>query len=204
MDRVAEGLHVPRNRGSLFVPRTATISGHYSPRAPRSTKFPTSGGDGEAPRFKSRKGASTKKQRTTTESTIGGGSGSEDEDERKHFPWMNAIVLLNSSTIFLCGHQENCPYNCHFRQSQSCRRLLKALRTVYSDPSDSHQVGVLLLSCLVSLVLRHFLTLRRGAVIQGQALMTLSSRAAQKKRTQWWPREELSVFYSFTNNCIIS
>lgn len=127
---------MPRNRGSLSVPRTAaTMAGHYSPRMPRSPKF-----DGEASRFKFRKGAGVRKHRAGTESTIGGGSESDDEDERKHFPWLNAIVMLNSSTIFLCGHQDNCPHNCHFRQSQSCHRLLRALRSVYSDPTESHQV----------------------------------------------------------------
>ena len=137
-EKIPEGFHLPRNRGSLSVPRAVTANtSHYSPRLPRSPKF-----DGDGTRLKWRKGGGIRKPRTATEGTIvgSGSSESEDEDERKHFPWLNAIVMLNSSTIFLCGHQDNCLHNCHFRQSQSCHRLLRALRTVYSDPTEIHQV----------------------------------------------------------------
>ena len=62
-----------------------------------------------------------------------------DEDESSRFPWLHAIVQLNSASSFLCDHQGACPTTCHRRQSRGCTRLTKALKMVYAGEVEKQE-----------------------------------------------------------------
>ncbi|XP_048588212.1 protein unc-80 homolog isoform X2 [Nematostella vectensis] len=115
-------------RSSLYLPKTSV--GNASPRLPRQPRHGTTGDK--------RRTASTRK-RPSGPGMSGdfGGSDDESEDEETNrFPWLTAVILLNSSTSYLCDHQSRCPPNCHQRQKRVCSRLVKALEHVYTGQAD--------------------------------------------------------------------
>lgn len=122
-----------RNRSSLYFPRH---SAQTSPKtAKRVAKRSAMGGEGESVRLRTKSTRSDAKHLSVGTAVMFDDEDdeSEDEDPTAQLPWLNAVIQLNSSTAFLCDHQGVCPINCHKRQSRSCSRMVRALKTVYSS-----------------------------------------------------------------------
>lgn len=123
-----------RNRSSLYFPRHSTQNSPKTAR--RMAKRSAIGGEGESVRFRSKSTrCDTKHLSVDATALLDDEDESDDEDPTVHLPWLSAIIQLNSSTAFLCDHQGTCPANCHQRQSHSCTRMVRALKTVYSSAS---------------------------------------------------------------------
>ena len=122
-----------RNRQSLYYPRAST---QHSPKtAKRVAKHSAIGGEGESVRFRSKSTRCDAKHLSVDALMLDEDDESDDEDPSLNFPWLSAVIQLNSQTAFLCDHQGACPINCHQRQSRSCIRMVRALKTVYSSSS---------------------------------------------------------------------
>lgn len=122
-----------RNRQSLYYPRVST---QHSPKtAKRVAKHSAIGGEGESVRYRSKSTRCDAKHLSVDALMLDEDDESDDEDPSVNLPWLSAVIQLNSSTAFLCDHQGVCPVNCHQRQSRSCTRMVKALKTVYSSVS---------------------------------------------------------------------
>lgn len=120
-----------RNRQSLYYPRVST---QHSPKtAKRVAKHSAIGGEGESVRYRSKSTRCDAKHLSVDALMLDEDDESDDEDPSVNLPWLSAVIQLNSSTAFLCDHQGVCPVNCHQRQSRSCTRMVKALKTVYSS-----------------------------------------------------------------------
>ena len=120
-----------RNRQSLYYPR---VSAQHSPKtAKRVAKRSGIGGEGESVRFRPKSTRCDAKHLSVDALMLDEDDESDDEDPSLNLPWLNAVIQLNSQTAFLCDHQGTCPVNCHQRQSRSCTRMVRALKTVYSS-----------------------------------------------------------------------
>ena len=120
-----------RNRQSLYYPR---VSAQHSPKtAKRVAKRSAIGGEGESVRFRPKSTRCDAKHLSVDALMLDEDDESDDEDPSLNLPWLNAVIQLNSQTAFLCDHQGTCPVNCHQRQSRSCTRMVRALKTVYSS-----------------------------------------------------------------------
>ena len=119
-----------RNRQSLYYPR---VSAQHSPKtAKRVAKRSAVGGEGESVRLRPKSTRWDAKHLSVDALMLDEDDESDDEDPSLNLPWLNAVIQLNSQTVFLCDHQGACPVNCHQRQSRSCTRMVRALKTVYS------------------------------------------------------------------------
>ena len=133
-----------RNRQSLYYPR---VSAQHSPKtAKRVAKRSAIGGEGESVRFRPKSTRCDAKHLSVDALMLDEDDESDDEDPSLNLPWLNAVIQLNSQTAFLCDHQGACPVNCHQRQSRSCTRMVRALKTVYSslnkqDKTSDRQTG---------------------------------------------------------------
>ena len=124
-----------RNRSSLYFPRHSTQQSPKSAR--RVAKRNAMGGEGESVRLRSKSTKCDAKHLSVGTAAMfdDDDDESEDEDPTAKLPWLSAVIQLNSSTAFLCDHQGVCPINCHKRQTRSCSRMVRALKTVYSSAS---------------------------------------------------------------------
>lgn len=128
-----------RNRQSLYYPR---VSAQHSPKtAKRVAKRSAIGGEGESVRFRSKSTRCDAKHLSVDALMLDDDDESDDEDPTLNLPWLNAVIQLNSQTAFLCDHQGACPVNCHQRQSRSCTRMVRALKTVYSSSSKQDKTS---------------------------------------------------------------
>lgn len=128
-----------RNRQSLYYPRVST---QHSPKTvKRIAKRSGIGGEGEAVRFRSKSTRCDAKHLSVDAIMLDEEDESDDEDPTLNLPWLNAVIQLNSQTAFLCDHQGVCPVNCHQRQSRSCTRMMRALKTVYSSLNKQDKVA---------------------------------------------------------------
>lgn len=128
-----------RNRQSLYYPR---VSAQHSPKtAKRVAKRSAIGGEGESVRFRSKSTRCDVKHLSVDALMLDDDDESDDEDPTLNLPWLNAVIQLNSQTAFLCDHQGACPVNCHQRQSRSCTRMVRALKTVYSSSSKQDKTS---------------------------------------------------------------
>ena len=59
-----------------------------------------------------------------------------DEEWLSKFPWLHAIVQLNSATRWVCQHQGACPCTCYLHQRRGCSRLTRALKVVYAGVAE--------------------------------------------------------------------
>lgn len=128
-----------RNRQSLYYPR---VSAQHSPKtAKRVAKRSAIGGEGESVRFRSKSTRCDAKHLSVDALMLDDDDESDDEDPSLNLPWLNAVIQLNSQTAFLCDHQGACPVNCHQRQSRSCTRIVRALKTVYSSSNKQDKTS---------------------------------------------------------------
>ena len=128
-----------RNRQSLYFPRVST---QHSPKtAKRVAKRSAIGGEGESVRFRSKSTRCDAKHLSVDALMLDEDDESDDEDPSLNLPWLSAVIQLNSQTAFLCDHQGVCPVNCHQRQSRSCTRMVRALKTVYSSSSKQDKTS---------------------------------------------------------------
>lgn len=133
-----------RNRQSLYFPRVST---QHSPKtAKRVAKRSAIGGEVESVRFRSKSTRCDAKHLSVDALMLDEDDESDDEDPSLNLPWLSSVIQLNSQTAFLCDHQGPCPINCHQRQSRSCTRMVRALKTVYSssnkqDKTSDKQTG---------------------------------------------------------------
>lgn len=128
-----------RNRQSLYYPR---VSAQHSPKTvKRIAKRSAIGGEGDAVRFRSKSTRCDAKHLSVDALMLDEEDESDDEDPTLNLPWLSAVIQLNSQTAFLCDHQGVCPVNCHQRQSRSCTRMIRALKTVYSSLNKQDKVA---------------------------------------------------------------
>lgn len=128
-----------RNRSSLYFPRHSTQN---SPTTARRTAKRMVGGEGESVRLRSKSTrCDTKHLSVDATVLLDDEEESDNEDPTAHLPWLSAVIQLNSSTAFLCDHQGACPINCHQRQSRSCTRMVRAVKTVYSSTSKQDKIA---------------------------------------------------------------